>query len=60
MEQDSLLLQDQAGGMDATVIDRWAALKKREVLRGNAQVIRLSASRDASLLGKLFLMPFLV
>jgi hypothetical protein len=47
MEQDLLLLQDQAGGMDAAAADRWAALKKRWALRGHAQVIgsRHSMSR---------------
>jgi hypothetical protein len=29
MEKDLLLLQDQAGGMDVVVVDRWVALKKR-------------------------------
>ena len=29
MEQDLLLLQDQAGGMDAAAANKWAALKKR-------------------------------
>jgi hypothetical protein len=43
MEQDLLLLQDQAGGMDVVVADRWVALKKRWALQGHAQVIRLSA-----------------
>jgi hypothetical protein len=28
VEQDLLLLQDQAGGMDVVVVDRWVALKK--------------------------------
>jgi hypothetical protein len=28
MEQDLLLLQDQAGGMDIVVADRWDAVKK--------------------------------
>ena len=42
MEQDLLLLQDQAGGMDIVVADKWVALKKRGALRGHAQVIRLS------------------
>ena len=43
MEQDLLLLQDEAGGMDVVVANRWVALKKRWVLPGHAQVIRLSA-----------------
>ena len=43
MEKESLILQDQAGGMDIVVVDRWVALKKRRALRGHAQVIRLSA-----------------
>ena len=43
MEQDLLLLQDQAGGMDVVATDKWDALKKRGALRGHAQVIRLSA-----------------
>jgi hypothetical protein len=42
MEQDLLLLQDQAGGMDTAAADKWAALKKRGALWGHAQVIRLS------------------
>jgi hypothetical protein len=42
MEQDLLLLHDQAGGMDIVVVDKWVALKKRGVLRGHAQVIQLS------------------
>ena len=42
MEQDLLLLQDQAGGMDAFVLDRWVSLKKRWALQGHAHVIRLS------------------
>jgi hypothetical protein len=42
MEQDLLLLQDQAGGMDIVVVDKWVALKKRGALWGHAQVIRLS------------------
>jgi hypothetical protein len=36
MEQDSLLLQDQAGVMDTVVGDTWTALKKRGALRGHA------------------------
>ena len=43
MEQDLPLLQDQAGGMDTIVGDKWTALKKRGALQGHAQVIRLSA-----------------
>jgi hypothetical protein len=39
MEKDLLLLQDQAGGMDIVVVDKWVALKKRGALRGHAQVI---------------------
>jgi hypothetical protein len=42
MEQDLLLLQDQAGGMDTVAADKWVALKKRGALWGHAQVIRLS------------------
>ena len=42
MEQDPLLLQDQAGGMDVVVVDRWDALKKRWTLRDQAQVVWLS------------------
>jgi hypothetical protein len=42
MEQDLLLLQDQASGMDTAAADKWAALKKRGALQGHAQVIRLS------------------
>jgi hypothetical protein len=38
MEQDPLLLQNQADGMDAAAIDRWEALKKGWALRGQAQV----------------------
>ena len=41
MEQDLLLLQDEGGGMDTDATDKWAALKKRGVLRGHAQVIWL-------------------
>jgi hypothetical protein len=41
MEQDLLLLQDQAGGMDIAATNRCAVLKKRWALRGHAQVIRL-------------------
>jgi hypothetical protein len=43
MEQDLLLLQDQAGGMDVVVVDKWVALKKRGAFWGHAQVIQLSA-----------------
>jgi len=43
MEQDLLLLQDQAGGMDTATANKWAALKKRGALRGHTQVIWLSA-----------------
>jgi hypothetical protein len=32
MEQDPLLLQNQADGMDVVVVDRWEALKKRWAL----------------------------
>jgi hypothetical protein len=42
MEKDPLLLQDQAGGMDVVVADRWDALKKRWALWGQAQVVWLS------------------
>ena len=42
MEQDLLLLQDQAGGMDIVVANRWVALKKGWALRGQAQVVWLS------------------
>jgi hypothetical protein len=38
MEQDPLLLQNQANGMDDVVADRWKALKKRWVLQGQDQV----------------------
>jgi hypothetical protein len=38
MEQDPLLLQNQADGMDVVVADRWEALKKRWALQGQAQV----------------------
>jgi hypothetical protein len=43
MEKDLLLLQDQDGGIDNVVVDRWVALNKRGVLRGHAQVIQLLA-----------------
>jgi len=39
MEEDLLLLQDQASGMDVIVADRWVALKKTWALQGHAQVI---------------------
>ena len=42
MEQESLLLQDQVGGMDTDAADKEAALKKRGALRGHAQVFWLS------------------
>ena len=42
MEQDLLLLQDQAGGMDIVVADKLTALKKIGALRGHAKVTRLS------------------
>jgi hypothetical protein len=42
MEKDSSLLQDQVGGMDIVVGDKWIALMKRGALRGHAQVIWLS------------------
>jgi hypothetical protein len=32
MEKESLILQDQAGGMDIVVVDKWTALKKRGAL----------------------------
>jgi hypothetical protein len=38
MEQDPLLLQNQADGMDVVVADRWEALKKGWALQGQAQV----------------------
>ena len=39
MEQDSLLLQNQADGMDAAAADRMKALKKKGwALQGQAQV----------------------
>ena len=41
MEQELLLLQDQTGGMDTIVADKWVALKKRGPLQGHAQVIWL-------------------
>jgi hypothetical protein len=41
MEQDLLLLHDKAGGMDTTVADKWATLKKRGALWDHAQVIQL-------------------
>jgi hypothetical protein len=42
MEQDPLLLQNQAGGMDAAASDGWDVLKKRWALQGQAQVVWLS------------------
>jgi hypothetical protein len=39
MEKDLLLLQDQAGGMDTIVVDKWELLKKRGTLQGHAQVM---------------------
>jgi hypothetical protein len=36
MEQDLLLLHDQAGGMDIVAIDKWIALKKRGALWSHA------------------------
>ena len=41
VKQDPLLLKDQVNGMDATVVDKYGALKKRWTLRGQAQVIWL-------------------
>jgi hypothetical protein len=41
MEQDPLLLQDEASGMDDVVVDGWDALKKRCVLQGQAQDVWL-------------------
>jgi hypothetical protein len=38
MEQDPLLLQNQADGMDVVVADRWEAMKKIWALQGQAQV----------------------
>jgi hypothetical protein len=38
MEQDPLLLQNQADGMDVATVDRWEALKKGRALQGQAQV----------------------
>ena len=46
MEQDPLLLQDQAGGMDTAAADKWATLKKRGALWGYAQVIQLLTLHD--------------
>jgi hypothetical protein len=43
MDQDLLLLWNQAGGMDIVVADKWDALKKRGALWSHAQVICLSA-----------------
>jgi hypothetical protein len=42
MEQDSPLLQDQAGVMDTVVGDKWTALKKRGALRA---MLKSSGSR---------------
>jgi hypothetical protein len=42
MEQDPLLLQNHADGMDVVAVDRWEVLKKRWALQGQAQVIWLS------------------
>ena len=39
MEQDSLLLQDQAGVTDIATGDMWIALKKRGALWGHTQVV---------------------
>jgi hypothetical protein len=39
MEKDLLILQDNDGGMDTDVVDRWVALKKRGALWGHTQVI---------------------
>jgi hypothetical protein len=44
MEQDLLLLQDQAGGMDTVVADKWVALKKRGALRA---MLKSSGSRHS-------------
>jgi hypothetical protein len=38
MEQDPLLLHNQADGMDVVVVNRWKALKKGWALQGQAQV----------------------
>jgi hypothetical protein len=32
MKKDLLLLQDQVGGMESVVVDKWTALKKRGAL----------------------------
>jgi hypothetical protein len=39
MEKDLLLLQDQAGGIDTIVDDRWVVLKKIWALQGHVEVI---------------------
>jgi hypothetical protein len=41
MEKDLLPLQDQVGGMDVVIVDRWDALKKIWTLYGHAKVVRL-------------------
>jgi hypothetical protein len=41
MDQDLLLLQNEGGGMDITVVDKWDVMKKRGDLWGHAQFIRL-------------------
>jgi hypothetical protein len=38
MEQDPLLLQNHADGMDVDAADRWEVLKKGWALQGQAQV----------------------
>jgi hypothetical protein len=43
MEKDLFLLQDQAGGMDVVVVDRWVELKKIWALWSHTQVVWLSA-----------------
>jgi hypothetical protein len=43
MEKDLLPLQDQVGGMEVVVVDRWVALKKIWSLQGHVQVVQLSA-----------------
>jgi hypothetical protein len=48
MEQDLLLLQDQAGGMDTVVVDKWAALKKRGAL---GAMLKSSWTLDTPCLG---------
>jgi hypothetical protein len=42
MEQDTLLLQDQAGVMDIVDDDTWIILKKRGPFPSHAQVVWLS------------------